>query len=131
MLGGKVEPDTQRAMVADLDDMNAIIDQFIDFARSEAAEPLAPVNLSEVARAAAERAARTGCRRALRARRGAGARCCGRSRSSALVDNLIGNALQARAAAKSSCAPRAAGGGAVLACSIAGPGIPRRPWSSG
>ena len=60
MLAHKVEPDTQRAMVADIEDMNAIIDQFIDFARSEAAEPLAPVDLSTVARVAAERAARSG-----------------------------------------------------------------------
>jgi two-component system osmolarity sensor histidine kinase EnvZ len=60
MLSGHVEPDTQRGMVSDLEDMNAIIDQFIDFARSEAAEPLAPVNLSDVARGAAERAARLG-----------------------------------------------------------------------
>jgi two-component system osmolarity sensor histidine kinase EnvZ len=47
-------------MVEDLDDMNAIIDQFIDFTRSEAAEPLSPVNLSELARTCAERAARSG-----------------------------------------------------------------------
>jgi two-component system osmolarity sensor histidine kinase EnvZ len=40
--------------------MNAIIDQFIDFTRSEAAEPLSPVNLSELARTCAERAARSG-----------------------------------------------------------------------
>ena len=60
MLGVKVEPGTQRAMVADLEDMNKIIDQFIDFARSEAAEPVAPVDLTEVARIAAERATRMG-----------------------------------------------------------------------
>jgi two-component system, OmpR family, osmolarity sensor histidine kinase EnvZ len=60
MLDGKVDPATQRAMVEDVADMNAIIDQFIDFTRSEAAEPLVAVNLSELARACAERAARTG-----------------------------------------------------------------------
>ena len=60
MLEAKVDPDTQRAVVQDLDDMNAIIDQFIDFTRSEAAEPLSPVDLSELARSSAERAARTG-----------------------------------------------------------------------
>ena len=60
MLEAKVDPDTQRAVVQDLDDMNAIIDQFIDFTRSEAAEPLSPVDLSELARNSAERAARTG-----------------------------------------------------------------------
>ena len=60
MLGGKVDPEVQRAMIADLADMNAIIDQFIDFTRAEAAEPLSAVNLSELARSCAERAARAG-----------------------------------------------------------------------
>jgi two-component system osmolarity sensor histidine kinase EnvZ len=60
MLDGKVEAESQRGMVQDLDDMNAIIDQFIDFSRSEAAERLSPVNLSELAVACAERATRSG-----------------------------------------------------------------------
>lgn len=60
MLGAKVEAETQRGIVQDLDDMNAIIDQFIDFTRSEAAESLSAVNLAELARACAERAARAG-----------------------------------------------------------------------
>jgi two-component system osmolarity sensor histidine kinase EnvZ len=60
MLGGRVEADTQKGMVADLEDMNAIIDQFIDFARSEATEPYSAVDLSQLARECAERAARAG-----------------------------------------------------------------------
>jgi len=60
MLEGKVDPAAQSAMVQDVADMNAIIDQFIDFMRSEAAEPLSPVNISELARSCAERFARTG-----------------------------------------------------------------------
>src|SRR5205085_3039063 len=60
MLAERVDEPTQRAIVSDLDDMNAIIDQFIDYVRSEAAEPLAAVNLSEIARTCAERAARAG-----------------------------------------------------------------------
>ena len=60
MLEGKVDPAAQSAMVQDVTDMNAIIDQFIDFMRSEAAEPLSPVNVSELARSCAERFARTG-----------------------------------------------------------------------
>ncbi len=60
MLGGRVEPDTQKGMVADLEDMNAIIDQFIDYARSEATEPYSAVDLSRLARECAERAARAG-----------------------------------------------------------------------
>ena len=60
MLEGKAEEAVQRGMVADLDDMNKIVDQFIDFTRGEAAEPLSGVNLSELARACCERAARAG-----------------------------------------------------------------------
>jgi two-component system osmolarity sensor histidine kinase EnvZ len=60
MLDGKVDAAAQRAMVQDVGDMNLIIDQFIDFMRSEAAEPLTPVNLSELARSCTERAARAG-----------------------------------------------------------------------
>ena len=60
MLEGKVDPATQRAMVEDMADMNAIIDQFLDYARSESSEPLVAVNLSELARTCAERAARSG-----------------------------------------------------------------------
>jgi two-component system osmolarity sensor histidine kinase EnvZ len=62
MLEGKADATAQRDMVEDLDDMNAIIDQFIDFTRTEASEPLSPVNLSELARSCAERAARSGVR---------------------------------------------------------------------
>src|SRR5262245_22803301 len=93
MLGGKVDPETQKNIVSDLEDMNAIIDQFIDFARSEATEALAPVNLSDAARSAAERAARGGANvkcdpaevgvlmlRPLAIQR--------------LLDNLIGNAVR-------------------------------------
>ena len=60
MLELRVEPGTRAAMIDDVGQMNAIIDQFIDFMRSEASEPLAPVNLAELARSCAERAARTG-----------------------------------------------------------------------
>lgn len=60
MLEDKVDPAVQRGMVSDLNDMNAIIDQFIDFTRTESAEPLSPVNLAEMARSSAERAARSG-----------------------------------------------------------------------
>jgi two-component system osmolarity sensor histidine kinase EnvZ len=60
MLENKVDPEVQRGMVSDLGDMNAIIDQFIDFTRAESAEPLVGVNLSELARTCAERSARAG-----------------------------------------------------------------------
>ncbi len=60
MLEGRVEAPTQMGMVADIEDMNAIIDQFIDYARSEATEAFAPVDLSSLAKDCSERAARSG-----------------------------------------------------------------------
>jgi two-component system, OmpR family, osmolarity sensor histidine kinase EnvZ len=93
MLEGRVDAAAQEGMVADIEDMNAIIDQFIDYARSEATEAFAPVDLSSLARQCAERAARAGASvkcelaespslmlRPLAARR--------------LVDNLIQNAVK-------------------------------------
>jgi two-component system osmolarity sensor histidine kinase EnvZ len=122
MLEGRVEPEVQRGMVQDLGDMNAIIDQFLDFARTEASEPLAPVNLSELAGACAERAARAGAQvrcelgnvpplllRPLAVRR--------------LVENLVGNAV--RHAGGEVVLRTANGGGAVtLSVLDRGPGIP-------
>jgi two-component system osmolarity sensor histidine kinase EnvZ len=60
MAEGKVEESVQRGMVADLADMNAIVEQFVGFMRGEASEPLSGVNLSELARGCCERAARAG-----------------------------------------------------------------------
>jgi len=93
MLASRVEPETQRAIIADLEDMNAIIDQFIDFARSEAGEPLAPVNLSDVARGAAERAMRLGAavRAELAELEPKMLRPLAIQRA---VDNLVGNAIK-------------------------------------
>ncbi len=56
----KLDTATRSSMIADLDDMKAILEQFIDFARSEAGEPLFPVNLSELANDSAERWTRAG-----------------------------------------------------------------------
>jgi len=60
MLEGCVDPAVQRGMISDLGDMNAIIDQFIDFTRSEASEPVASVDLCAVASGSAERVRRSG-----------------------------------------------------------------------
>lgn len=121
MLGNRVEPATSKAMVDDLDDMNAIIDQFIDFMRSEAAEPLGPVNLAELARSCAERAARAGARitcqledvpvlmlRPLAMQRA--------------LDNLIGNALR-HAGGDIAVRTAAAGNEARVSVLDRGPGI--------
>ena len=60
MLEGKAEDAALQGMVADIDDMGKIVDQFIDFTRGEAGEALSAVNLSELTRACCERAARAG-----------------------------------------------------------------------
>jgi two-component system osmolarity sensor histidine kinase EnvZ len=123
MLEGRVDPATRKAMVEDLDDMNAIIDQFMDFMRSEAAEPLSPVNLAELARSCAERAARGGARitceledvptlmlRPLAVQRA--------------VDNLIGNALR-HAGSEVLVRARPSGDDATVSVLDRGPGIPQ------
>ena len=122
MLEGKVDPEVQRGMVSDLADMNAIIDQFIDFARSEAAEPVEPVNLSELASACAERAQRSGAEvrlelaevppalvRPLAVRR--------------LLENLIGNAVR-HAGGEVVVRTARESGGVALSVLDRGPGIP-------
>ena len=122
MLEGRVDAGTRKAMVEDLDDMNAIIDQFMDFMRSEAAEPLSPVNLAELARSCAERAARGGARitceledvptlmlRPLAVQRA--------------VDNLVGNALR-HGGGDVVVRVRPAGSDAVVSVLDRGPGIP-------
>ena len=121
MLGGKVDAETQKNIVSDLEDMNAIIDQFIDFSRSEASELLAPVNLADTARGASERAARGGgnvkCElnatpllmlRPLAVQR--------------LMDNLIGNALK-HGGGEALVRTKMAGKDVVVAVLDRGPGI--------
>lgn len=122
MLEGRVEPPVQKGMVDDIEDMNAIIDQFIDYARSEATEAFAPVDLSGLARECAERAARSGapvqCElaglpplmlRPLAVRR--------------LVENLIQNAVK-HGGGEILVRTAASGTEATLAVLDRGPGIP-------
>jgi len=122
MLEGKVAAEAQRGMVEDLDDMNAIIDQFIDFMRSETAEPLAPVGLAELARSCAERAIRGG----------ADVRCeldeippmmLRPLAMHRLVDNLLANAAR-HAGGGIAIRTARAPGKAILAVLDRGPGIP-------
>ncbi len=121
MLEDKVEGAVQRGMVSDLDDMNAIIDQFLDFTRTEAAEPISGVNLAEMARTCAERAARSGAQvrceldevpvlamRPLAVQR--------------LVDNLLGNAAK-HAGGEILLRTATEGDRAVVAVLDRGPGI--------
>src|SRR5438552_3938000 len=122
MLEGRVEPVTRKAMVDDLDDMNAIIDQFMDFMRSEAAEPLSGVNLAELARSCAERAARGGMRISCRLDDVPTLMVRPLAMQRA-VDNLIGNAAR-HAGGDIEVNLRAEGNRAFLSVLDRGPGIP-------
>jgi two-component system osmolarity sensor histidine kinase EnvZ len=122
MLEGKVDAAVQRGMVSDLDDMNAIIDQFIDFTRSESAEPPSPVDLAELARSSAERAARSGAtvRCELQAVPVLQLRPLAMQR---LIDNLLGNAAR-HAGGEITLRVAREGDRIVLAVLDRGPGIP-------
>jgi two-component system osmolarity sensor histidine kinase EnvZ len=122
MLHDRVEPEVQRGMIADLADMNAIIDQFIDFTRAESAEPLAAVNLSELAKACAERAARAGA--AVRCELADTPLLMMRPLSmQRLIDNLLGNA--AKHAGGEIVLRTSFGSGEAALCVLdRGPGIP-------
>lgn len=119
---GKLDAESHEDMVADIDDMGAILEQFMDFAGTEADEPLSAVDLSELAGACAERIERTGghvhCElasmppmllRPLAMRR--------------LLDNLLANCVRH---AGGECVVRTAmeGDFAVLSVLDRGPGIP-------
>jgi two-component system osmolarity sensor histidine kinase EnvZ len=122
MLDSKVDSDARRAMVEDVGEMNAIIDQFIDFMRSEADEPLSPVNLAELAQNCAERAARTGVevRRELSDVPTLMLRPLAMQR---LVDNLLVNAAH-HAGGEVLVRTEHTGGNVVLSLLDRGPGIP-------
>jgi two-component system osmolarity sensor histidine kinase EnvZ len=122
MLENKVEPEVQRGMVQDLADMNAIIDQFIDFTRAEASESLSPVDLSELGRSCAERSLRAG----------AAVRCeladlpplmLRPLAMQRLVDNLLGNAAK-HAGGEILVRTTARPGEVTLSVLDRGPGIP-------
>jgi len=122
MLEGRVEPGTQNGMVSDIEDMNAIIDQFIDYARSEATEAFSPVDLSSLARECAERVARTGaqvkCELA-----GVPVLMLRPLAMQRLVDNLIQNAVR-HGGGEILVRTASAGREATLSVLDRGPGIP-------
>ena len=121
MLGDK-DPQMQKELVGDIEDINAVIDQFLDFARGEAAESPVVADLNDIARAAAERFARggadvkceTGALPRLRLRPVAMQR---------LVENLVGNAVR-HAGGEIVIRTLKEGDQAVLAVLDRGPGIP-------
>jgi two-component system osmolarity sensor histidine kinase EnvZ len=121
MLGDK-DPQMQRELAGDIEDINAIIDQFLDFARGEAAEAPVVADLNDLARAAAERFARTGA--AVKCETGELPRL--RLRPVAiqrLVENLVGNAVR-HAGGEIVIRTARVGDQVALAVLDRGPGIP-------
>jgi two-component system osmolarity sensor histidine kinase EnvZ len=55
-----IDAKTRGELEGDIADLNAIVDQFMDFARTESTEPVQPVDLNAIVREAAERACRHG-----------------------------------------------------------------------
>jgi two-component system osmolarity sensor histidine kinase EnvZ len=62
MARGRLGDEVHHDILVDIEDMNAILENFIDFARSEVAEACSAVDLSELARECAERMASRGAR---------------------------------------------------------------------
>ena len=122
MLEGCVDPAVQRGMVADLADMNAIIDQFIDFTRSEASEPVESVDLAAIAAGSAERVRRSGAqvRCELEPVPALALRPMAIQRA---VENLLINAAR-HAGGEIVVRTQPAGAGAEVAVLDRGPGIP-------
>ena len=60
MLQGKVDAATQSGMVQDIEDMDAIVGQFLAFARGMESEPLETVDLNQLIEATCARYARSG-----------------------------------------------------------------------
>lgn len=55
-----MDENTRRDLEGDIADINAVIDQFMDYARSEAAEPICTADLNALVNSAAERGRRIG-----------------------------------------------------------------------
>jgi two-component system osmolarity sensor histidine kinase EnvZ len=113
---------TRAGMVADIEEMDRIIDQFLDFARDEAATATEPIDVAPTLTACIERYARND--RDVRWQGGASARV--RIKPAALsriANNLIDNALAyARAPVDVSTARR--GNAVAIDVAARGPGIP-------
>ncbi|OYW13218.1 MAG: hypothetical protein B7X02_02640, partial [Rhodospirillales bacterium 12-54-5] len=57
---GKIDDSTRTALVADIDDMRHMIDEYLDFARGDAAEPMEPVAIDALVKQLVEQYAKQG-----------------------------------------------------------------------
>lgn len=112
------EPE-QRALLADVAEMEALVDRFLDFARGAAAENPEPVDLAALV---AARVARGGSRVVGEVAPGPVMAALRPQLMTRAVDNLIGNAL--RYGGRARVALRAEGDRLVIEVEDTGPGIP-------
>jgi two-component system, OmpR family, osmolarity sensor histidine kinase EnvZ len=133
---GSQDDKTREAMVEDIEEIDKIIDQFLDFARDERAAPAEAVDVNLLLASLVERYHRAGQELVLQ--RGELPRIGLRgSVFSRLATNLIDNALR-HGAPPVEIAARQEGGALVLDVSDRGPGIPpdqvdrlKRPFTRG
>lgn len=114
------EPE-QRALLADVAEMEALIDRFLDFARAEAIEDVEPVDLGALVAQRVAEAARSG-RDVVYVGAGSGPVLMLKPQMMArAVDNLIGNAL--RYGTRARVCLEGEGPGAMVSVEDDGPGI--------
>jgi len=114
--------DDKTEMIADIAEMDSIIGQFLDFARTQSEEPLAPTDLSALAREAVERELRLA--HAVKANiEPVPEQPLRRMGIKRLISNLVDNAL-AYGGKEVSIATRSEGGRLILEVLDRGPGIP-------
>jgi len=112
----------KQGMIADIADMDSIIGQFLDFARTQTEEPLEPANLADLAREVAEHQLRLG--RAVQTDiQPVPVQALRRMGIKRLISNLVDNAL-AYGEKGVSIGTRSEGGKLILEVLDRGPGIP-------
>ncbi len=116
------DPATRADLEKDIEDINGVIDQFMDFARDERNEALEPVDLNLLVRAAAERAERGGARVSLELDPHATLRMRPLAMKR-LIGNLLDNARK-HAGEEIAISTSRQGNNIVLTVSDRGPGIP-------
>ncbi|MBE0615334.1 MAG: HAMP domain-containing protein [Burkholderiales bacterium] len=112
----------KQGMIADIAEMDAIIGQFLDFARTQNEEPLAPTDIAELAREVLEHQNRLG--HALQANiEATPVQALRRTGIKRMISNLVDNAL-AYGGGEVCVATRSAGGKLIIEVLDRGPGIP-------
>ena len=92
---GKIDTATREALGADIDEMRRMIDEYLDFARGDAAEPMEPVDIAELIENLTQQFRRTGGKVTFKANLGRHTTLMLRPQAiRRAVANLIENALR-------------------------------------